>query len=220
LPKAQAIFAQNNKIMSEMADFGGINNLLVLATVVLSLIYMNDPLQKSKLCFNPYSIEDRKQFWRIWTCGFIHADYIHLAFNMLALYSFGRAVEATLGSTWYLILYILAFPFSNLGSFFKYRHSRYYNSLGASGAVSAVVFVSILYYPTAQISLYFFLQLPAWFFGAAYLIYSYYAAKQSQDNIDHFAHFFGSAFGIVFAVIYDPEILQRFVGQILRGTMM
>ncbi len=197
-----------------------VNNLVVFVTVIVSVIYMNDPVQKSRWTFNPYEVEHRRQYWRIWTCALVHADYIHLAFNMIALYSFGRAVEATLGAVSYGFLYFLALPFSNLGSFLRHRHSHYYNSLGASGAVSAVVFVSILYYPTAKISLYFMFQMPAWFFGLAYMIYSYYAAQQSRDNIDHYAHFFGSVFGIAFAVLQDPDVLMRFVSQIFRGSMM
>ncbi len=195
-----------------------INTWLLVITCAVSIIYMENPEVKSRLVFNPYLVQYRRQYWRAWTGGLIHFDYIHLAFNMLALYSFGRLVEAILGSLLYLVLYLTALPFSDLGSFLRYRHQPYYNSLGASGAVSAVVFVAILHYPLANISLYFFFDMPAWIFGLAYMAYSYYASRQSQDAIDHNAHLFGALYGLIFATTIDPDAPSRFFQQILSGS--
>jgi membrane associated rhomboid family serine protease len=171
--------------------------------------------------FNPYQISKNGQVYRFISSGFIHDGWVHLGFNMFTFYFFGRNVEQiytyVLGPSGPLIfvgMYLLAIVISDLPSFFKYKDFQGYNSLGASGGVSAVVFSSILYMPLSDICLYGFICLPGFVLGILYIIYSVYQGKSMSDNINHQAHLIGALFGVIFSVIINPGALPAFIEQI------
>lgn len=181
----------------------------------------NNPKLMSDLMFNPYAIENRKQYFRFISSGLIHADYGHLLFNMFTLYFFGTAVENAfqqlfpeMATTLYILLYVSGLIMSSTFSFFKYKNNPNYNALGASGAVSAVLFCSIMLYPKMGISIYFLPGIPAYIFGPLYLMYCVYMAKRGTDNIGHEAHFFGAVWGILYIVILYHQVLARFAEQV------
>jgi membrane associated rhomboid family serine protease len=145
---------------------------------------------------------------------------MHLFVNMFVLYSFGRVVEFYYSSVFgeaghwvYLMLYISGIVAANASTQFKYQNSSYYNSLGASGAVSAVLFTSILFAPFTKVYIYGIIGMPGIVMGALYLGYSYYMAKKQTDNTNHEAHFYGAVYGILFTIVLKPEIIKFFLSQ-------
>ena len=175
-----------------------------------------------KFKFNAYAIFKHKQYHRFFTYGFIHANWWHLFFNMFTLYFFGGFVEQNFAYLFgnyanllYLTFYILAIGVSTIADFIKYRNQEYYNAVGASGAVSAVLFASILFNPSMKI---YFILVPipitAWLFGLLFIAYSVYMAKRGIDNIGHTAHLWGALFGFLFPLIFKPELLSHFLNML------
>ncbi len=192
--------------------------IIIGITVLISLTAFGQPQFFEKAKFNPWSIAHRNEWWRWISGGFVHADYFHLGVNMITLYFFGVNMEyyfSTVSEVNGLFLlaamYLLAIPVSSLYSYHKYKDDINYSAIGASGAVSAILFSSILFDPTSKIYLYFAIGIPAWLFGILYLFYSYTMSKKQVDNIGHDAHFFGALFGIIFTIIIKPDILLLFV---------
>ena len=172
--------------------------------------------------FNPYSVYHGKQFYRLLSSGFVHSNLAHLVFNLIALYFFGGVIERIYSSLFgptgiilYIITFLAGIIVSNLKTYYKFRNSSYYNSLGASGGVASVLFASIIYKPTVGICVYFAFCMPAFILGAIYLIYSYYSGRRMADNVNHDAHLFGSLFGIIFTIILRPIVLVEFIQQII-----
>ena len=196
--------------------------LIIGITVVVSLLAFNNREVFDKLKFNAYYIHHRKEWYRIVSYGLIHADWTHLLVNMFVLYSFGDIVEQffkvyfeTKAYLFYILLYIGGIGFSTLFDFGKYKNDIYYNAVGASGAVSAMVFSSIILYPAGKIFLFFIpIGIPAPIFGVLYLIYSAYMAKRGRDNIGHSAHFWGAIFGIAFTIALKPALAIMFFEQL------
>lgn len=196
---------------------------IIILTVIISLIGFSNSDFQRKLIFNPWYIKHEHQYWRFITHAFLHADYIHLAINMFVLYSFGRVLETAYGQLfgakgyfYYILIYVGGILFSCVSGFGRYKDNVLYNSLGASGAVSAVVFASFMVYP--QGSVYFFfipIPIPNLIFGIAYLYYSYYMGKKRQGYIDHFAHFWGAVYGLVLGFILKPVIIISYLQHIL-----
>lgn len=187
--------------------------IIVLVTIALSIIAWQKPELYDKWMMNPYRVRNNKEYYRFITSGFIHTGYMHLGFNMLALFFFGRNVETYLSPVEFLLLYILGIVVSDLTTYFKFQDHPGYRSLGASGAVSAVIFSSILIFPLHPIYIYF-IKMNGFIFGILYLIYSYYQAKNSRDNVNHDAHFYGALFGILFTIIRVPGSVENFIRQI------
>jgi len=196
--------------------------LIIAITAITSIRAFNDRHLVGQLIFAPNYIQRTGQWYRFLSYGLLHADWIHLIFNMLAFYSFGRIVESTFvtlyptaGKTVFAALYVLALPLSTLVDFFKYRNNPSYTALGASGAVSAVIFASILIAPTAGIYILPIpIEIPAYIFGPLYLVFCIYMAKNANDNIGHLAHFFGAIFGLIFTSVAIPGIWEHFFRQI------
>jgi membrane associated rhomboid family serine protease len=196
--------------------------VIVLVTIGVSWLGFNNKELQWKLIFNTEPMQKRNEWYRFFSSGLIHADVMHLAFNMYALWEFGRVVEGAFvvlfeekGLLFYITMYVLGLGASSVYSFFRHRDNPYYNALGASGAVSAVVFSYILLAPTAKLSLLFLpIPFPAYVFGLLYLLYSQYMSRKGGDNIGHDAHFWGSIWGIGFTLMLAPELFTRFMQQV------
>jgi membrane associated rhomboid family serine protease len=194
----------------------------IAITCITSFLAFNNRDIFSKLQFNPYQVYHRKEYYRLITHGFIHADWMHLIVNMFVLYSFGRAVEdyfqiyeVHYANFWYTFMYLSAIIISSLTTLRKYRDNALYNSVGASGAVSAVLFCSIFFNPYNKILLYF-IPVPGLIFGILYLIYTQYMSKRNADNINHDAHFIGSVYGFIFPIIIKFTFFHIFINQLLN----
>lgn len=182
--------------------------IIVITTLISLGGFYNDKI-KSDLIFYPPAITERNQWYRFITCGLIHANTPHLFFNMYALYMFGNPVESeftdlfgNLGKLLYIIMYLTALVACLLPTYFKHKHNAYYSSLGASGAISAVVFAFMFLNPTVKMSLIFLpIPLPAFVFGLLYLVITSYLARRGGSGINHSAHLWGSLYGIFFLII-------------------
>ena len=239
-----ALFLQSTPVIFEAP----VTLALLIVTIITSYQAMNNYELKYKLIFNAVDIQQKKEWYRFWSHGLIHADWIHLAVNMFVLYEFGHVVEmifnggykglamtshgvfpipnymnvntfynfdfGIMGSLFYLLLYGLGLAAASLYSFFKHRHNYGYSALGASGAVSGIVFAYILFLPTQLLYLFGIVPMPAIVMGVAYLIYSHVMAKRGRDNVGHDAHFWGAVWGFVFTAALRPSLLINFWYQI------
>jgi len=184
--------------------------IIIIITAIISFTAFSNQKIIDDLIFYPPAITRQNQWYRFFTCGLIHADITHLLFNMFSLYMFGEFVErsfsspilfAEKGKLLYIIMYFLALFVCLIPTFIKHKNDYYYRSLGASGAVSAVVFAGILLDPTAKLGFFFIPPvIPGYIFGPLYLILSTVLEKRSQDNVNHSAHIWGAIFGIIFVV--------------------
>jgi membrane associated rhomboid family serine protease len=197
--------------------------IIIVATVGISLYTMGQSSLLYSFMMNPYMITHRSQYYRLVTSGFIHKDHMHLLFNMFSFYFFGTQLEyiftyifGGLGEVYFIALYILGIIVSDVPTLLKHRNNHSYNSLGASGAVSAVIFACILFQPLQDICLYGVLCFPGFILGAVYLIYSYVSAKKSRDGINHDAHLYGALFGIVFCIVIYPNSVRIFIEQMIN----
>jgi len=191
--------------------------IIIAITVIVSVLAFSNREIFRRLAFNAYDIKHFKNSYRFLSYAMIHADWIHLLINMMVLYSFGRIVEqyyeiifGVKGILYFLLLYIGGTALSTLPSYGKHKDDYSYTAVGASGAVSAVVFASILFDPLMKIYLFFVpIGIPAIIFGVLYLIYSAYMGKKNIDNIGHDAHFWGAIFGFVFTIVLKPDLIVR-----------
>ena len=183
---------------------------IIIITCLVSVPAFSSQKMIDDLIFYPPAIYRRNQWYRFFTCGFIHADWMHLAFNMYAFYAFGNYIEdaftqifGSSGKLLYIILYITSLFFCLLPTYLKHRDNAYYRSLGASGAVSAIVFAFIFLFPNEGIGLIFIpgLHVPGFIFGILYLVISSILAKRGGSHINHSAHLWGAVYGIVFTVV-------------------
>lgn len=193
-------------------------------TSLISIYALYNQELFGRLKFNAYAIRHQGQGWRFLSYGLIHADWVHLFINMFVLYSFGKAViEAYCyyfdlkGYLFYLLLYIGGLGFSVLFDYGKHKDDPHYNAVGASGAVSAVLFASILVFPTGSVYLFPIpFPLPSVVFGVIYLVYSAVMARRGTGNIGHNAHFWGAIFGLVFTIALKPILAVSFWQQIMN----
>jgi membrane associated rhomboid family serine protease len=191
--------------------------IIIAITVIVSLLAFNNHEIFRRLAFNAYDIKHFKNSYRFLSYALIHADWIHLLINMMVLYSFGRIVEqyygiifGVKGILYFILLYIGGTALSTLPSYGKHKDDYSYTAVGASGAVSAVVFASIIFDPLMKIYLFFIpIGIPAIIFGVLYLVYSAYMGKKNIDNVGHDAHFWGAIFGFVFTIVLKPELILR-----------
>ena len=204
--------------------------VILIITCIISISAFNQQKIIDDLIFYPPAVTRRKQYYRFITHGLIHADFMHLAFNMLALYLFGEGLEKVMsiecvfgkmGKVFFLILYLTALIVASLPDYFRYKDSYHFRSLGASGAVSAVIFSMIVFFPQSPIGLMFIpVRIPGWIFGILYLGVTVYLDKRGRDNINHSAHFFGAAYGVVFTLVCSAlfadsfDVYENFLTQI------
>src|SRR5690242_15436670 len=193
--------------------------LLVAATVLVSWLAFNNPRLLDRLILWPPAIDRQKQYDRLLTHGFIHADFQHLLFNMITLFFFGRAIEpvfvARIGALGFLGFYLSAIVVAILPSYMQHVHDARYRSLGASGAVSAVMFSFILFSPWSKI--YFFpfpFGIPAVLYAVFYVGYTIWMERRGGDNINHSAHLVGGAYGVAFTLLAMPDALDGFLRQL------
>jgi membrane associated rhomboid family serine protease len=194
---------------------------IIIVTCVITLTGFRNGKVVDELIFWPPAISKKHQYYRFITCGLIHADYMHLIFNMLTLYFFGTFMEAHyqgelgLQKWYYLALYIGALIISNIPTYIKHVNDYNYRSLGASGAVSAVLFAFILLYPWQKIYVFVF-PVPAIVYGALFLVYSAYMSRKGGDNVNHDAHFYGALFGILFTIAVSPNVAGEFWNKLIH----
>ena len=180
---------------------------LIAANVIFSLIGFSNKELVDKTIMWPYRVHRENQFYRMITSGFLHADTIHLFFNMFTLFFFGSAIEYYFavyglgGHIAYLLLYFLGLIASDLPSYLKHKDDYNYRSLGASGAVSAVVFAAIVFSPWSPIYLFGAFKISAAAYAVLYIFYCIYMGRKSGDHINHDAHLWGSLFGLAFTLI-------------------
>ncbi len=195
--------------------------MIIISTAIISILTFKNMEWFNKLKFNAFQIVHKKEYYRLITHGMVHADYKHFAFNMITLWFFGERVESLfislfpMGRVVYILFYLFAIGIASIPSVIKHKNDHWYNSVGASGAVSAVLFASILLSPTSTIMIFPIpFPIPAIIYGVAYLAYSFYQSKYATDNINHDAHFVGAIFGIVFPLVLRPEIFTLFLKQL------
>jgi len=200
--------------------------IIVAITAIISILAFNREGLFYKLMMNPYQVHHRKEYYRLFTHGFLHADWVHLIINMLVLFSFGSAVERYFGSLesngmiqnsslMFLVLYLSGIIISSLSTQFKHKNNPQYNSVGASGAVSAVLFTSIFFAPFQKVLFYAVIPIPGIIFGVLYLVYSQYMTRKNSDNINHDAHFVGAVYGLIFPILLEPSLFSRFINEIM-----
>lgn len=197
--------------------------IIIAVTALISLYAFQKPAVLAGFMMNPYYTHRKRQYYRFVSSGFIHKDHMHLLWNMLSFYFFGTAIEQQFnamfgvsGGLYFLALYFIAIIVSDLPTYFKHKNNPGYNSLGASGGVSAVIFAFIIFQPLADICLYFALCLPGFILGGLYIIYSWYQGRRSNDNINHDAHLYGALFGFIFCMIIAPSSIGNFFEQIIN----
>lgn len=202
--------------------------IIIIITAIISISAFSNKKIEDDLIFYPPAITYQKQWYRFFSCGLIHADWMHLIFNMLSLYSLGEAAEKYFttyifhekGKLFYLLMYISALGFCLLPTYTKHKDDSYYRSLGASGAVSAVIFAFILINPMAGLGMFFIpIPIPGFIFGFIYLGISTYLGKRGGGNINHSAHIWGAVYGMAFlivmaAIFSDYPVLRMFIEQV------
>lgn len=184
--------------------------IIIAITCIISYMALNDMRVFEKYKFNVGAIQHRKEYFRLLTAGFLHADFMHLALNMYVLYMFSPAILNSFGVSGFLIIYIASILLGNLFSLLIYKNQAWYSAIGASGGVAGIIFASVSLNPAlAEIGIIFipFVRIPGFIFGLLYFGYSVYSMlkPRSNDNIGHAAHLGGAFFGLVYTIIIFPE---------------
>ena len=195
--------------------------LILIITVAISIAGFSNEQIINKLILWPRKMDNPAEYYRLITSGFIHNDWNHLIFNMITFYFIAPSVEflmAIIGkpSEMFVLLYLSAIVISSLPSFVKNRNNSYYRSLGASGGVAAILFFTIYYSPWSLIRILFIpIGIPSIIFGGLYLAYEAYMSKRGAGNVNHDAHFIGSIYGLLFALVVDPSHGMSFINAIM-----
>lgn len=202
-----------------MQNFLNITMGIIAVTVVISFLCFSNQALRQKLIFWPPAIK-QNQFHRFITHGFIHADGNHLLFNMITLYFFGvyveRLYEKLVGGFGFVLFYLSAIIVAMIPTYLAQKNNQNYYSLGASGAVSAVLFTFILVKPWSKLYLFFAIPIPAIIFAMAYTAYSIWAERRNKDNINHSAHLWGAAYGVVVTALLEPKLISHFIQQLMQ----
>lgn len=198
-----------------------ITYILIAVTVVISYLAFQNHSMFEKLQFNAARIIHGKEYYRLISHAFVHAGWSHLLVNMFVLYFFGRGIEQYFGyyfenkaTAWFLMLYIGGILASNLWSLIKHHNNYYYNAVGASGAVSAVLFAFIFLNPWEKLYFFAVIPIPGILFAVGYLIYSYQMSKKTDDNVAHDAHLLGALFGFIYPILLKPSLFGHFIDQL------
>ncbi len=198
-----------------------IASFIFALTVGLSIYAFSNSQLYGKMMLHPYTVyRDRSKWGMIITSGLIHKDWSHLLFNMITFYFFGFALESLLvaqsgpiGHLYFGGIYVIALVLSDIPTILQQKDNYGYNSLGASGAISAILFSFILFYPKTMLYIFFAIPIPAFVFGFLYLGYCIWASKNARDGINHDAHLFGALTGLVLTILLYPWVLTHFASQ-------
>lgn len=182
--------------------------VIIAANIIISLKGFNDFSFFEKYKFNIAGIRRGEQL-RMFSSGFLHVDYTHLLFNMLTLYFFANVVIGSVGAPKFILIYLVSLLVGNLLSFYFHREEYHYSAVGASGAVTGILYAAILFHPNMSLYLFFIpIPIPAWIFGLLYLLYSIYGMRSRSGNIGHDAHFGGAIAGYVLTIAFAPSLLE------------
>lgn len=205
-----------------MGNSNSLSFLIMAVTVAISLLAWQKSAWMDAMTMSPYRIQKKQEYWRFLTSGFIHADFTHLFFNLFSFYFFGTQLEYIfsiifpgIGGYVYLVFYLLAILVADLPTYFKQRHNHYFNSLGASGAVSAVIFAGIMFFPTEKIYLFGVVGIPGFVYAGLFTWYSIAMDRRGRDYVNHSAHLYGGLFGVLFITLTRPSTWIEFVQQIM-----
>lgn len=199
--------------------------ILIAFTALISIPAFNNHDWFLKFQFNAYQAVQRKQWYRLLTHGFLHANWMHLIVNMLVLFFFGPRVEQYFKEVlnpalvpwhhlFYLLYYLAAIIIASLTSLFKHKEDPWYNAVGASGAVSAVLFSFIFFNPWELLYFYGIIPVPGIIMGVLYLVYSHYMSRRNTDNVNHDAHISGAIFGFVFPLFINYRLFIYFINRL------
>jgi membrane associated rhomboid family serine protease len=198
--------------------------IIIGITVLISFLAFQNRDFTEKMQFNAAKIIHQKQYYRLVSHAFIHANWSHLLVNMFVLYFFGTGIETYFGiyfgqkaTAFYLMLYFGGILASNTWSLIKHQNDYYYNAVGASGAVSAMLFAFIFFNPWKKLWLFAVIPIPGILFAIGYIFYSYQMSKKSNDNVAHDAHLLGAIFGFVFPILLKPALFSQFVDLLFSG---
>lgn len=199
--------------------------VIIIANVLCSLNGFKDNAFFNKYKFQIGAIKQGDKL-RMVTSAFLHADWIHLGFNMYALYLFGKTVAVSFGNVYFLVIYFGSLLFGSIYSFIQHKHDDYYSAIGASGAVSGIVFSAIILYPEMELMMLPIpIPLPGYVFGIGYLLYSIYGMKNKVGNIGHSAHLGGAMGGYVLTLLLRPSVISNhqtmilIMGAIIGGVL-
>jgi membrane associated rhomboid family serine protease len=191
--------------------------VIMVVTIIVSLVGLKSPHVIEKTVLRPYWVTRRGEWERLITSGFVHGSGGHLFFNMLSFFFFAFPLERVIGSARFIILYFAGLVLSDLGTWYKHRNNPDYASLGASGAVLAVMFAYIVYFPSSSLYLFFVpVPIPAPLFAVGYLAYSWYQSRQNVGRINHDAHIGGAITGLLFVAVFDRSAYQGLFDAIHR----
>ncbi|HER09320.1 MAG TPA: rhomboid family intramembrane serine protease [Bacteroides sp.] len=201
--------------------------IIVIVTSLFSIAAFRYRSLLYRFDLSPYRLVRQKEYYRIFTHAFLHTDYMHLIINMLVFYSFGTAIERIFGELqedgiifsaafYYILLYLVSIVLSSLSTVVRYRSEERYSAVGASGAVSAILFTYIFFAPLQKIYFYAVLPIPGIVFGVLYLLYSSYMSRRNKDHINHAAHFWGAVVGFLFPLILEPGMFRVFLDNLLH----
>ena len=195
---------------------------LMLVIGLVTYVAWKKPELHARLMLNPYKTIHQKEYWRLLTSGFVHNNPLHLFLNLFTLYFFGAAIErifrvyfAQSGTLLYIVLFLTAIVIANIPTTLKHKNNPQYNSLGASGGVSALVLAFVLFDPLRDLCLYAIICLPGYILGAIFIVYSIIMGKRGRDNINHDAHLWGAVYGVIFVLLLRPSTIQTFLDSIL-----
>ena len=188
-------------------------SIIFVFTIITSIYAFNNTDLFGKFMLHPYSVAKGNKLYTFITSGLIHADWMHLFFNMFTFFFFAFQLEVLIGHWQFALLYIVALILSDIPTAIRHKNDYRYSSLGASGAISAVLFSYILFKPLSIIGV-MFIPMPAIVFGVLYLIYCMYMSKNSRDSINHDAHFFGALTGLILTVILVQGVIPHFIAEL------
>lgn len=199
-----------------------VNLIIIIVTSLVSMVAFGNIGLIHKMILWPPALSRDRQYYRLVTYGLIHADPQHLIFNMLTLYFFGSTMERFygqhLGDYGYALFYVGGLVVSILPTYFDNRDNAEYRSLGASGAVSAALFASILLQPWSTLLIFYALPMPAILYAVLYIAYSIYMDRRGGTNVNHSAHLWGAAYGVAATVVTDPSVISRFLDALSHPT--
>lgn len=180
--------------------------IIFVVTIATSLVGLFGNTKLIERCvFRPYWFLRRRQYDTIVLSTLVHADLMHLIFNMVTFYFFGFLLERAIGSTHFLVLYFAGLLISHIGTYFKHRNNPEYSTLGASGAISAILFAAIVFFPDQKLIIFPIpIPIPAPLFGIGYLAYTWYSARNPRGRINHDAHLGGAITGLVYVALIAP----------------